>query len=56
MSNLERLSYIMGVTLLGIAAVLIRQGRRGPESRKQSAPVEKLAGELRKAWAGYHNR
>ena len=54
-SHFERLSLILGATLLGIAAVLIRQGRN-PGARKESVPVEKLADNLREAWAGYHNR
>lgn len=55
MTHFERLSYILGATLLGVAAVLIRQGRTA-RKRQQPVPVEKLADNLRQAWAGYHNR
>lgn len=61
MSDLERISSIVGTILLGTAAYLIfsdrqESARRSRSGQEQEHPVEELAEELKQAWSGYHNR
>jgi hypothetical protein len=48
MNHLERVSCILGSLLVGLAAWMIVSGRRA------HPPVEKLAEDLKHAWAGHH--
>lgn len=51
MNHLERVSYILGTLLIGIAGWIVLSDRR---SRAAHPPVDKLAGALKQAWAAYH--
>lgn len=51
MNHLERVSCILGTLLIGIAGWLIFSDRR---NRAPHPPVEKLAEDLKHAWAGHH--
>ncbi|HTU47195.1 MAG TPA: hypothetical protein VMF91_19185 [Bryobacteraceae bacterium] len=51
MNHLERVSSILGAILVGAAAWLIVSERR---ARASHPPVEKLAEDLKHAWARYH--
>lgn len=51
MNHLERVSYILGGLLIGLAGWIVFSDRR---NRAAHPPVEKLAEELQHAWAGYH--
>ena len=53
MNPLERVSCILGSLLVGLAAWMIVSDRRARMARTH-APVEKLADDLKHAWAGYH--
>jgi hypothetical protein len=50
MNHLQRVSYILGSLLVGLAAWMIVSERR----TRAHPPVEKLADDLKHAWAGYH--
>lgn len=52
MNHLERVSTLLGAILVGFAAWIIVSDRR---ARGSHPPVEKLAEDLKHAWAGYHN-
>ncbi len=61
MSHLQRISCILGAVLLGAAAVLLSQKddagsavRRGRRKLAGDVPVDKLAEDLKSAWAIYH--
>jgi hypothetical protein len=56
MSDLERVASIVGGLLVGIAAYVMISSRKTARPRRNQAPVEELAGELKQAWAAYHNR
>jgi hypothetical protein len=53
---LERISFIVGTLLIGITAFLVVSERqaRNQQRRGNPQPVEKLAEDLKQAWAGYH--
>ena len=53
MNHLERLSYILGTLLIGVAGWVIVSERKAARLRS-APPVEKLAENLQRAWAGYH--
>lgn len=57
MSHLQRISWILGSLLIGLSATLLYQ-REGAARRVRRAadnvPVDKLADNLKQAWAGYH--
>ena len=57
MSHLQRVSWILGTLLIGLSAALLYQ-REGTGRRVRRAseevPVDKLAENLKQAWAGYH--
>jgi hypothetical protein len=52
MNHLERVSYILGTLLVGLAGWIIFSDRKS--ARKSHAPVDKLAEDLKQAWASYH--
>jgi hypothetical protein len=54
MNHLERVSSILGAILVGVATWIIVLDRRSARARVTHAPVEKLADDLKHAWAGYH--
>lgn len=59
MSKLERYCCFTGAALIGLAAVLIRNGnslRRSKATRRSNreAPVEQLAERLKEAWSEHH--
>lgn len=57
MNHLERVASILGALLIGVSAYLIASDRVAREDmRRRSRPVDELGEDLRKAWAGYHNR
>lgn len=51
MNHLQRVSSLLGALLVGFAAWIIVSDRR---SRAAHPPVEKLAEDLKRAWAGHH--
>lgn len=51
MNHLERVSCILGTLLIGLAAWIAFSDRR---ARSSHPPVEKLAEDLKHAWAPYH--
>lgn len=51
MNHLERVSGILGTLLIGLAAWVLVSNRRNQLHRP---PVEKLADDLKHAWAGHH--
>ncbi|MBV9760306.1 MAG: hypothetical protein JO340_07080 [Acidobacteriaceae bacterium] len=51
MNHLERVSSLLGALLVGLSAWIIVSNRR---SRASHPPVDKLADDLRRAWAGHH--
>lgn len=53
MNHLQRVSYILGSLLVGLAAWMIVSDRRA-RAFHAHPPVEKLAEDLQHAWAGYH--
>ena len=53
MNHLQRVSYILGSLLVGLAAWMIVSDRR-VRGLRTSPPVEKLAEDLKQAWAGHH--
>lgn len=50
MNHLERVSYILGTLLIGLAGWIVVSDRRA----RFQPPVEKLAEDLKQAWAPYH--
>lgn len=54
MNHLERVSSLLGAILVAAAAWIIVSERRTARGRASHAPVEKLAADLKHAWAGYH--
>lgn len=61
MSKIERFCCFTGAALIGIAAVLIRNGNSLSQSRatlrsRREAPVEQLAERLKEAWAEHHTQ
>ena len=54
MNHLERVSSILGAILVGAAAWIIVSDRRAARARALHPPVEKLAEDLKHAWAPYH--
>lgn len=53
MKHLERVSYILGSLLVGLAGWMIISEGRSRGSRTH-APVEQLVENLKHAWAGHH--
>jgi hypothetical protein len=61
MSKLESFCCFTGAALIGIAAVLIRNGNSlsrstAMRSSRREAPVEQLAERLKEAWAEHHTQ
>jgi hypothetical protein len=54
MNHLERVSSILGALLVGVATWIIVSDRRAAHARAAHPPVEKLAEDLKHAWAGRH--
>jgi uncharacterized membrane protein YccC len=54
MNHLERVSYILGTLLVGLAGWIIFSDRKAGRARALHPPVEKLAQDLKQAWAEYH--
>jgi hypothetical protein len=56
MAALDRAATIAGSMLIGIAVFLIVAGRTTRSQNRRSVPVEKLADDLKQAWAEHHIR
>jgi hypothetical protein len=55
MAVVDRAATIMGSMLLGIAVFVIIAGRISRPANRRNVPVEKLAEDLKQAWAEHHN-
>jgi hypothetical protein len=62
MNNLERFCCFAGVTLIGLSAMLLcsrdslQRRQRSRTRRNHQPPVERLAENLKEAWAGHHTQ
>lgn len=57
MSNLERYSALIGASLIGLTAYLVKQEQDRIEERSAASevpPVEQLSERLKEAWSGHH--
>ena len=56
MAAVDRAATILGSMLIGIAVFLIAADRISRSGSRRNVPVEKLATDLKQAWAEHHIR